>query len=663
MYAPARASQAIPPSSLLPVSRARGAASSIDTPSASSIAATRSFDFARIPIQRKPTISSPGDAFEREADAVADTVMRMAEPPAAIGAGPPAIQRKCTACEDDDKKVQRKHASNERRSAPLDARTAARAATHGGAPLSSEVRAFFEPRFGHDFSRVRVHTDGEAAHAARSVQARAYTYGRDIVFGAGQYAPSSPSGGRLLAHELTHVVQQGGRAPAEGGVIAREGPMAEPPSVEGLYEMFPETVTEAEQAEFNREREAGVVPAGTLGPTPYHDRGASTNWSAAADFRERQQKGQMRRNLLEEVMTVLIPGGDPPDFVTDGPSSMQANRDGENITYTPHYFHVLDAIEHWAEVSPTDEILLAVYKYVFADLVKPDRYAAPSTLRLGFPMTALLDMRTLDPTGSKRREAFKRGMTKRSRRLKPAAAAKPQPKIAPDADFQVDSDARRKGRDPCEIHLELPEGKRPHYPRYKSEVLGSRLAAHPTEILGRLRTTAYERESNQVRNWINALDPAKSGRMSKTVLDRGVKLLGDDAKCGKDKDCIDTQRRRVLKPDWAPDGTRKQMDVDHIIELQLGSLLGNEALDVFDNYELLDSSTNSSIGSTLDKALQKERSRLKRECPKKVPNWDWVSLVFSLPIFQGGGKAPGERWSSKQIIAGEHLDAYKRKSK
>jgi len=145
------------------------------------------------------------------------------------------------------------------------------------------------------------------------------------------------------------------------------------------------------------------------------------------------------------------------------------------------------------------------------------------------------------------------------------------------------------------------------------------------------------------------------------VFQRGMDMLTKDAKCGKDKDCIARQRKRVLKPDWAPDGSKKQMDVDHIIELQLGGLLGNEALDQFDNYELLDSSTNSSVGSTLDKDLQKERARLKKECPKYVPNWDHVMMVFSLPIFAGGGKAPGQRWSRQQIAGGEHLDAYKKK--
>jgi hypothetical protein len=78
------------------------------------------------------------------------------------------------------------------------------------------LRAFFEPRFGQDFSRVRVHTDAAGADAARSVQARAYTYGPHIVFGAGEYAPATAQGKHLLAHELAHVVQQGAGAGTPG---------------------------------------------------------------------------------------------------------------------------------------------------------------------------------------------------------------------------------------------------------------------------------------------------------------------------------------------------------------------------------------------------------------------------------------------------------------
>jgi hypothetical protein len=66
-----------------------------------------------------------------------------------------------------------------------------------------------EPRFGHNFSNVRVHTDTKAAHSAWAVNALAYTVGRDIVFGKGQYAPKTSEGKRLMAHELTHTIQQG----------------------------------------------------------------------------------------------------------------------------------------------------------------------------------------------------------------------------------------------------------------------------------------------------------------------------------------------------------------------------------------------------------------------------------------------------------------------
>ncbi len=81
----------------------------------------------------------------------------------------------------------------------------------GGLPLSASLRSFFEPRFGHDFSQVRLHTDAQATQTAQALNARAFTVGRDIVFAVGEYAPNTGSGLRLLSHELTHVLQQGGK--------------------------------------------------------------------------------------------------------------------------------------------------------------------------------------------------------------------------------------------------------------------------------------------------------------------------------------------------------------------------------------------------------------------------------------------------------------------
>jgi len=94
---------------------------------------------------------------------------------------------------------------------PASSDGAARAASvlaQGGVPLTREERAYFEPRFGRDFSAVRVHTGGSAAEAARGMNARAYTLGRDIAFAEGQYRPGSQEGKRLIAHELAHTVQQ-----------------------------------------------------------------------------------------------------------------------------------------------------------------------------------------------------------------------------------------------------------------------------------------------------------------------------------------------------------------------------------------------------------------------------------------------------------------------
>jgi len=96
-----------------------------------------------------------------------------------------------------------------------------------GQPLDSQSRAYFEPRFGHDFGRVRIHADGAAGESARSLNALAYTTGRNIVFANGQFAPHTPTGQRLLAHELAHVVQQGqhtatGSTSRAPGIIQRQ---------------------------------------------------------------------------------------------------------------------------------------------------------------------------------------------------------------------------------------------------------------------------------------------------------------------------------------------------------------------------------------------------------------------------------------------------------
>jgi Domain of unknown function (DUF4157) len=165
-------------------------------------------------VQPKLVVGEVDDPLEHEADHVADQVMRMPEPGLALTAGPPQLSRKCADCEEEDKL----------RRNPLGLQAVAGEAPEmihqllrsPGQPLDAATRGYFEPRFGHDFSRVRIHSDASAAASAHSVDARAYTYGSDIVFAAGAFSPGTSAGRRLLAHELAHAVQQGGGAIQHG---------------------------------------------------------------------------------------------------------------------------------------------------------------------------------------------------------------------------------------------------------------------------------------------------------------------------------------------------------------------------------------------------------------------------------------------------------------
>jgi hypothetical protein len=92
----------------------------------------------------------------------------------------------------------------------------------GGTAMDAPTRAFFEPRFGHDFSRIRLHTDARAAASARAVDALAYTVGPHVVFGAGSYAPHTSAGRQLLAHELVHAIQQSNAPHSDGPLSISE---------------------------------------------------------------------------------------------------------------------------------------------------------------------------------------------------------------------------------------------------------------------------------------------------------------------------------------------------------------------------------------------------------------------------------------------------------
>jgi hypothetical protein len=161
--------------------------------------------------QPKLTINEPGDKYEQEADSMADHVMRMAINDQAFfkpnSYSISQVQRKCQHCEDEEK-LHRKESSSENTNVSGEVASYISSLSSKGSPLPETSRSFFEPRFGQDFSGVRIHNDAESAKSSQAVNALAYTVGNNIVFNQHQFSPESDSGKRLLAHELTHVVQQ-----------------------------------------------------------------------------------------------------------------------------------------------------------------------------------------------------------------------------------------------------------------------------------------------------------------------------------------------------------------------------------------------------------------------------------------------------------------------
>jgi len=193
------------------------------------------FNFSMIPlfppnragIQAKLRVGEHNDKFEQEADRVADTVMRMPKPglqqrgatvreeeeeplqtkPIAESVTP-WVQRQAETEGEEEEVVQAKARQSRTSTVPAELEGQLNRMQGRGQSLSAGTRRFFESRFDQNFGQVRIHADGQAADAARQLHAQAFTQSRDVYFGSGRYQPDTRQGRHLLAHELTHVVQQ-----------------------------------------------------------------------------------------------------------------------------------------------------------------------------------------------------------------------------------------------------------------------------------------------------------------------------------------------------------------------------------------------------------------------------------------------------------------------
>ena len=201
------------------------------------------------PVQMKLTVNKPGDKFEQEADHMADKVMRMPAPDEKLQRAPddklqkkedeklqkaPASEEKMQRAELKEEKVQKKEDDKLQRKgddAPAvepSVQSAIQEKAAGGQPLAADMRSHMEPRFGADFSQVRVHNDLESAGLSNQLSARAFTYRNHIFFGRNQYQPGTDAGKQLLAHELTHIIQKGQATPKTAGTAPSDQPA--PPS-------------------------------------------------------------------------------------------------------------------------------------------------------------------------------------------------------------------------------------------------------------------------------------------------------------------------------------------------------------------------------------------------------------------------------------------------
>jgi hypothetical protein len=196
---------------------------------------------ARPTIQAKLAVGAPNDKYEQEADAMADKVVQRlakgadsntpsansfsASPSVSAFKSGDGLQLKCADCEKEN--IQRKANGESEASASIESRLSA--SKGGGNPLPNETRNQMESAMGADFSGVRVHTGSEAVQMSQDLNAHAFTHGSDVYFNSGKYNPSNTEGSRLLAHELTHTVQQG--ASSSDAVQKQDAPQQAAPQM------------------------------------------------------------------------------------------------------------------------------------------------------------------------------------------------------------------------------------------------------------------------------------------------------------------------------------------------------------------------------------------------------------------------------------------------
>ena len=263
------------------------------------------------PVQPKLTIGSPGDPYEQEADQVSQRVMRMAEP---------GVQRKRVTRE----AIQTKQVAGKGDAVSPGVESRIRS-LRGGEPLPQAARAFFEPRFGYDFSAVRVHTGATADDLNRTLSAHAFATGQNIVFRQGEYTPDSHAGKELLAHELTHVIQQG---VAVQSSVARCSAALEPDDSDAIRSARDDAGSKIESAVPSVQADLAIEP-----PNPTADAAPLTDAQVQEAIRYNTLKMRAAdAALIGTLRTVLGIPADPPSIDEDFVNAVARWQASNNLT-------------------------------------------------------------------------------------------------------------------------------------------------------------------------------------------------------------------------------------------------------------------------------------------------------------------------------------------
>jgi hypothetical protein len=298
------------------------------------------------PLQAKLTIGEPGDKYEQEADRVASQVVEQINAPA------PAQSTQGQSVQRQEEKPEELQAKSTLKSgeeiaggeASTDLASAINSARGSGQPLDAGLQRSIGQAMGTDFSGVRVHTDAQSDQLNRSIQAKAFTTGQDVFFRQGEYNPGSRGGQELIAHELTHVVQQSGRTVqrSPSDPVFFSAPLV-------AQRLATDSIEQPEEQEIDQEenadRKSDIVPDLTV-------RLVKAIQNAAA--------AEARRNVLRDLKQYLIDKGvvDDPDL-TQITYNGRANGNNQALTG-----YVLPPNQH--VINDDTPITITVYPSAFA---------------------------------------------------------------------------------------------------------------------------------------------------------------------------------------------------------------------------------------------------------------------------------------------------------